>query len=321
MKDGWLQRLARRVSAFFRKDSLDGDLDAEMASHLEMAMDENLRQGMTPEEARRLAMVRFGGVQQAREKQREARGLPFLDVLGQDVRYTVRTLGRDAGFTAIAVLILALGIGANVAVFSVVNTILLRPLPFPESQRLVWIAPPPQKCGLSCATYSADAYEEFVAGTKSYAGLTSYMAFTGPDNLRLTGRGEPVPATGIEVISNFFQVLGVRPLMGRLFTPQESRAGAHSVALLEYAYWKRQFAGDAGIVGKEIDLTGTPTTVVGVLPEGFDFGAIFAPGERVDLLTPLDLDKERMWGNIIAMTGRMKPGVTMGQGRLKRTSW
>jgi predicted permease len=313
MKDGWLQRLARRVGAFFRKDLLDGDLDAEMASHLEMAIDENLRHGMTPEEARRMAMVRFGGVQQAREKQREARGLPFLDVLGQDVRYTVRTLGRDAGFTAVAVLILALGIGANVAVFSVVNTILLRPLPFPESQRLLWIAPPPQKCGLSCATYSADAYEEFVAGTKSYAGVTGYMAFTGPDNLRLTGRGEPVPATGIEVISNFFQVLGVRPLMGRLSTPQESRAGAHPVALLEYAYWKRQFAGDAGIVGKEIDLTGTPTTVVGVLPASFDFGAIFSPGERVDLLTPLDLDKERMWGNIIAMTGRMKPGVTMGQ--------
>jgi predicted permease len=313
MKDGWLQRLARRVSAFFRKDSLDGDLDAEMASHLEMAMDENLRQGMTPEEARRLAMVRFGGVQQAREKQREARGLPFLDVLGQDVRYTVRTLGRDAGFTAVAVLILALGIGANVAVFSVVNTILLRPLPFPQSQQLVWIAPPPTKCGLSCATYSSDAYEEFVAATKSYDGVTGYMAFTGPDNYRLTGRGEPVPATGIEVISNFFQVLGVQPLMGRLFTPQESHAGAHPVALLEYAYWKRQFAGDPGIVGKEIDLTGTPTTVVGVLPESFDFGAFYSPGERVDLLVPLDLDKERMWGNIIAMTARMKPGVALGQ--------
>ncbi|MFP5228755.1 MAG: ABC transporter permease [Acidobacteriota bacterium] len=258
-------------------------------------------------------MVRFGGVQQAREKQRAARGLPFVDVLVQDARYTVRTLGRDVGFTVVAVLILALGIGANVAVFSVVNTILLRPLPFRESQRLVWIAPPPQKCGLSCATYSSDAYEEFVRYTKSYEGVTGYMAFSGPNNLRLTGRGEPVPATGIEVLSNFFQVLGVQPLMGRAFTARESHAGAHPVALLEYGYWKRQFAGDRSIVGKEIDLNGTATTVVGVLPESFDFGAVFSPGERVDVLTPLDLDKERTWGNILTLTARLKPGVTIGQ--------
>jgi predicted permease len=308
VRQGW-----NRARAFLRKGALDADLDEEMASHLEMAVEDNLRRGMPPEEARRMAMVRFGGVQQAREKQRASRGLPFLDVLGQDARYTLRTLGRDAGFTVVAVLILALGIGANVAVFSVVNTILLRPLPFANSEKLVWIAPPPQKCGLSCATYSSDAYEEFVAQTKSYDGVTGYMAFSGPDNYRLTGRGEPVPATGIEVLSNFFQVLGVQPLMGRPFTAEESRAGAHPVALLEYAYWKRQFAGDRAIVGREIDLNGTPTTVVGVLPQSFDFGAIFAPGERVDLLVPLDRDKERMWGNIMTLTGRLKPGVTIEQ--------
>ncbi len=308
LRQGW-----NRMRAFFTKAPLDADLDAEMASHLDMAIEENLRHGMTPEEARRQAFIRFGGIQQAREMQRAARGLPFLDILGQDLRYTVRTLARDAGFTVVAVLILGLAIGANVAVFSVVDTILLRPLPFPQSQRLVWIAPPPYKCGLSCATYSSDAYEEFVAQTKSYTGVTGYMAFSSSNNLRLTGRGEPVPATGIEVISNFFQVLGVQPLMGRLFTPQESRAGAHPVVLLEYAYWKRQFAGDPAIVGKDIDLNGSPVTVVGVLPESFDFGAIFSPGERVDLLTPLDLDRERMWGNIVTLTGRLKPGITVGQ--------
>jgi predicted permease len=258
-------------------------------------------------------MVRFGGVQQAREVQRAARGLPFVDVLGQDLRYTVRTLGRDLGFTVVAVLILALGIGANVAVFSVVNTILLRPLPFPESQQLVWIAPPPQKCGLSCATYSADAYEEFKAQTRSYEDVTGYEAFTSPDNYRLTGRGQPEPATGMEVIGNFFEVLGVQPAMGRLFTAQESRAGAHPVALLAYPYWRRQFAGDPAIVGKEIDLNGTPVTVVGVLPASFDFGAVFSPGSKVDLIVPLILDHERMEGNIVTMMGRLKPGVTLGQ--------
>ena len=306
-----LRQIWNRVRAFFHKAPLDADLDAEMAAHLEMAIEENVQRGMTPEEARRRAMVRFGGVQQAREEQRAARGLPFLDVLGQDMRYTLRTLGRDAGFTVVAVLILALGIGANVAVFSVVNTILLRPLPFPESQQLVWIAPPPQKCGVSCATYSADAYDEFVADTKSYQGVTGYEAFTNPDNYRLTGHGEPVPATGIEVIGNFFNVLGVEPYLGRLFRPEESQQNAHPVALLEYAYWKRQFAGDRGIVGKEIDLNGQPTTVIGVLPESFDFGAVFAPGSKVDLLVPMSLDRERTWGNIVTLMGRMKPGVTL----------
>ncbi|MGA7521914.1 MAG: ABC transporter permease [Acidobacteriaceae bacterium] len=313
MAGGVMRRGWERVRAFFGKGALDRELDAEMASHLEMAVEENVRSGMSAEEARRRALVRFGGMQRAREEQRAARGLPALDVLGQDLRYTVRTLRRDAGFTVVAVLILALGIGANVAVFSVVNTLLLRPLPFPESQRLVWIAPPPQKCGLSCATYSADAYDEFVAGTKSYTGVTGYMAFSSPDNLRLVGHGEPVPATGIEVIPNFFQVLGVQPMLGRLFTAQESRAGAHQVALLEYEYWKRQFAGDAGIVGRDIDLNGQPVTVVGVLPESFDFGAIFAPGERVDVVTPEILDNERLWGNIVTLVGRLKPGITPGQ--------
>src|SRR5579859_3174497 len=128
-----------RTRAFFRRESMDRELDAEMAAHLEMAIEENVRSGMTPEEARRQALIRFGGVQQAREEQRAARGLPFLDVLGQDVRYTLRTLRRDRAFAVVAVLILALGIGANVAVFSVVNTILLRPLPFRDPQHLVRI--------------------------------------------------------------------------------------------------------------------------------------------------------------------------------------
>src|SRR5271168_3459794 len=149
----------------------------------------------------------------------------------QDVRYALRTLGRDPGFVIVSILILALAIGANVAVFSVVNTLLLRPLPFPDSQALLWIAPPPTNCGLSCATYSSDAYEEFREQSRVYQDVSGYEAFTTPDNLRLTGRGEPVPATGIEVIGNFFQVLGVQPVQGRLFTSEESRPGSHPVTL------------------------------------------------------------------------------------------
>jgi predicted permease len=236
-----------------------------------------------------------------------------LDLFWQDLKYTVRTLSRGRGFTLVAVLILALGIGANIGVFSVVNTLLLRPLPFPESHQLVWIAPAPTGCGLSCATYSADAYEEFRDQSRVYQGVTGYMAFSTSDNLRLTGRGEPEPATGVEVIGNFFQVLGVQPAMGRLFTPEESRGGSHPIALLANAYWRRQFASDPTIVGKAIELDGTPITIVGVLPDSFDFGAAFSPGSKVDLFTPLDLNMERDWGNIVTFVGRLKPGATVAQ--------
>ncbi len=308
-----LRRALNRLRSFFRKDPLDRDLNAEMAAHLEFAIEENLQRGMSPEEARRQAMIQFGGIDQAREQHRETRGLPTLDIFLQDLRYTLRTLRRDRAFTIVAVLILALGIGANIVVFSVVNTILLRPLPFSNPQELAWISPPPQTCGMSCMTYSADAYEEFRAQSRSYQDVTGYMAFSTADNLRLSGHGEPVPATGIEVISNFFQVLGVQPAMGRLFTPDEARHGASPVVLLTDHWWRRQFAADPAIVGKKIDLNGTPVTVVGVLPASFDFGAVFSPGAKVDAFTPENLDDERMWGNIVTMIGRLKPGVSVSQ--------
>src|ERR1700760_3251372 len=161
-----------RILSFFHKQQRDSDLDAELQSHIELAVEENIRKGMSPEEARRRALVRMGGVQQAREQQREARGLPWLDILLQDLRYTLRTLGRNRIFTTVAVLILALGIGANIAVFSVVNTLLLRPLPFREPDRLVLIAPALNKGGLSGATYSADAYDDLLAMNRSYADVT-----------------------------------------------------------------------------------------------------------------------------------------------------
>src|SRR3984885_3000118 len=192
-----------------------------------------------------------------------------LDIFLQDLNYTLRTLSRDRGFTLVAVFILALAIGAHIGVFSVVNTLLLRPLPFPDSHELVWIAPPPTSCGLSCATYSADAYEEFREQSRAYQDVTGYEAFTTPNNLRLTGRGEPQSATGIEVIGNFFQVLGVQPALGRLFSAEESQGGAHPITVLSNAYWRRQFASDPAIVGKAIELNGTPITIVGVLPDRF----------------------------------------------------
>jgi predicted permease len=310
-----LRRLMLRARAFLGKRTLDAALDEELAAHLEMAIEDNLARGLSPQEARRVALISIGGIQQARERHREARGLMTLDILGQDTRYTLRTLGRDLGFTCVAVLILALAIGANVAVFSVVNNILLRPLPFPNAHELTWIAPPPTKCGLSCATYSTDAYDEFRVHARSYQDVTGYFAFSSPDNLKLARNGgPPIPATSIDVIVNFFEVLGVRPAMGRAFTAEDGRHNAAPVVLLSDAWWRRQFNADPNIVGKAIDLNGHQTTVIGVLPRTFDFGAVFSPGAKVDAITPLDLyGPPRDWGNIITMIGRMKPGITLGQ--------
>jgi predicted permease len=307
-----LRALFSRLRSMFQKQRLDDDFNEELASHIEMLAAENEKSGLTPEEARRAAILRVGNRESLRETHRETRGMRLLENLFYDLRYTLRSLRHDPSFTAISLIILALAIGANIAVFSVVNNLLLRPLPFPNSQQLVWIAPPPSACGFSCATYSADAYEEFRAQSRVYQDVTGYMAFSTADNQRLTGRGESEPATSIELIGNFFDVLGVQPLMGRTFTQEESR-GDHPVVVLTNSFWRRHFAADPAIVGKSIDLSGSLVTIVGVLPPSFDFGAVFSPGAKVDLFTPLDLDRERDWGNIVTLIGRLKPGVTLPQ--------
>ena len=228
-----------RMRAFFQSEPMDRELDAEVASHIVFATEENLRLGHSPQEARRRALVRFGGVEQARQTHREMRGLLGLDRLMQDLRHTFRTLGRDRGFTTVAVLILALGIGANIVVFSVVNTILLRPLPFHDPQQLVWLAGNHGKGGLSDQTYRVDAYEEFQRHNQSFQSVTGFVPYYAFSDFKLTGYGEPKPAPGVWVIGNFFQTMGIEPELGRLFTQNESVKGGPKVALLSDAYWRR----------------------------------------------------------------------------------
>ncbi len=202
-------------------------------------------------------------------------GLPWLDVMRQDLSFTFRTMRRDSAFTIVAVLILALGIGANVAVFSVVNTILLRPLPFRDSQQLVRIVEKNPAAGESSKTYSADATQDIQQQNRSFQSVSGYFAFTGPDNFKLIGHEQPVPLTGILIAEGFFQTLGVKPTLGRLFKAEEFVKHAQPVTLLTYRVWKRQFGGDRGIVGRTVDLNNTSVTVIGVLPETFDFGSVF----------------------------------------------
>jgi len=308
-----LRQTFNRFRAFFRTDQLDSEVKDEMAAHLEMAVEENLSRGMSAEEARRQALVRFGGVQQALERHRESRTLPWVDVLRQDLRFTFRMLRRDSGFAVVAVLILALGIGANIAVFSVVNTILLRPLPFRDPQQLVRIVEKDPKAGESSKTYTADATQDFQQQNHSFQSVSGYFAFSGPDNFKLIGNGQPTPATGLLVADGFFQTLGVEPSLGRLFRPEELVQHAQPAALLSYPFWKRRLAGDRNIVGSTINLNNSSVTVIGVLPETFDFGAVFSPGTKVDLFVPYIMDDFRDDGNDLALVARLKQGVTLAQ--------
>ncbi|HUK91319.1 MAG TPA: ABC transporter permease, partial [Blastocatellia bacterium] len=309
----WLLRTVRRVRAIFGAAEYDSDLNAEMAAHLDLAIEENIQRGLSAEEARRQALVRFGQTQHAIEQRGEARGVPALDALRQDFRYAVRTLSHNRGFAAVAVLILALGVGANVAVFSVVNTIMLRPLPFPNSDQLAWLAVGEGKGGLSGVTYTVDAYDEFRRHNQSFQQVTCYNPFLGNGETKLIGRGDPQPVLGLMIAEDFFPTLGVQPLLGRFFTPEECQKNGRPAAILGNAFWRRQFGGDPAIVGQPIRLGDDDVTVVGVLPATFDFGSVFSPGVRMDLYIPAPLDDMRQWGNTLALVGRLKPGVTVAQ--------
>jgi predicted permease len=306
-------RLFHRLAALFRRPSLDRDLDSEMAAHLDLAIEENLNAGMSPQEARRRALIQFGGTQQALENHREARSLPMIETLAQDLRYTFRALRKDRGFAAVAILILALGIGANIVVFSVVNTILLRPLPFAHSDRVAWLSGNEGKGGLSMVTYRVDSFEEYQRHNKSFESLTSYIAFLDFSDYKLTNLGEPRIINGIAVAGNFFQTLGVQPMLGRLFTPNEYAKGGPPAVLLSNAFWRNQFAGDPNVVGRALTMNGRDFTIIGVMPASFDFGAVFAPGTRQDVFTAAIMDDIRNYGHMLSVVGLLKPGVTPAQ--------
>ena len=302
-----------RIRAFLGKKTREADLDAEMAAHLDLAIDDNLRRGLSPDEAYRTALVSFGGLEQARERHREARGLPSIDSLLQDLRYAIRTLRRDRGFAVIATLILALGIGANIAVFSVVNTILLRPLPFQGPDRLVWLEGNDGVGGLSDLTYRVDVWEEISRNVRSFQSVAAYVPYYDYSEFKLTGYGEAQSVIGIWVSGNFFPTLGVQPARGRLFSREEIVSGGQPAAILTHAFWQRQFASDPNIIGKRILLNYRPYNVIGILPETFDFGSVFEPGMRSDFFISIPVNTIRNYGHMLAIVGRMKPGVTAQQ--------
>ena len=233
--------------------------------------------------------------------------------LARDLRYTVRTLRRDLGFASFAIAIAGLGIGASATVFSVVNTLLLRPLPFQDPAALVWVANH-NTTGLSGQTTQVGHMLDLRERTQTMSAIGGYMAFYGVGDNLLSGRGEPERLNGVPVSENFFDVLGVRPQLGRTFTPDECRWQGPKAVMLSHGLWERRFNSDPAIVGSSLTINDEPHTVVGVLPAAFDFGAVFAPGSHFDLYFPFPLSPEtHRWGNTMAMIGRLKPGITAAQ--------
>ena len=310
-----------RVRAMFFKAKLDQDFDEEILNHIDLLAGENEKAGMPPYEALRQAMVRVGEREMLKEENRDTRGLPFLEVLGQDVRYAMRTLRRDYAFAIFAILIVGLGVGASCTIFSVVNTLLIHQLPFHDPANLAWVANHEDATGdMSAKTTQVDHFLDMRAQSKSFSDMAAYMAFYGVGDAKLIGDGEPERLTSVPVSQNFFALLGVEPQIGRQFSADECKFNAPGAVMLTDGIWRRKFGADPSIVGRALPFDGGPKTVVGVLPASFDFTTIFTPGSRVDIFEPFPLTPEtNKWGNTLSIVGRLKPPATVQSAQAEAT--
>ena len=312
--------LIPRLTSFWRnlfyKDHVEQEFTQEIQSYLDMLTEEKIGQGLTPREARRNALVELGGVEQVHEKVREIRMGQLIETAWRDVRFGVRALVHSPVFTVVTVLSLALGIGANTAIFSVVNGLLLRPLPFPESERIVdvWHTPPQQSFpGLDKFSVSPANYLDWKAQSSAF----EQMAVYGYSGFSLSTSNDPLPLIGAAVSSDFFSVLRVNAMQGRTFTPDEERAGRDQVAVISHKLWERAFGANLNIIGQPLTLNSRSFTVVGIMPAEFEF-----PREA-DLWVPLAWDeKERQIRSIhdYLVVARLKQNVSQQQAQAEMST-
>jgi predicted permease len=304
----WRDKLRLRGRSLFRLGRVERELDDELRFHLEQQTAENLAAGMSADEARYAARRAVGSMEQIRQECRDMRGLNFAEDVWRDVRYAARVLKKSPGFTLAAVLTLALSIGANTAIFSVVHAVLLQPLPFrnPDRLAMVW-----EEVSFLGFPQNTPAPANFVDWKKRNHVFEDMAALQG-NLLNLTGDGPAEEVEVKEATSNFFPMLGVEPLVGRTFLPEEDQAGARKVVLLSQGLWTRRYNASAEIVGRRVQLNGESYQVVGVLPQGFDFP------DRVDVWTPLRLSAEQ-WrersGHYLEVVARLRDGVTLDRAR------
>src|SRR5216683_1373275 len=305
----WLRSISNRLRNLFRKDVVERETDQELRFHLERQIALHMAAGISPEEARRAALLEFGGVEQFKEECREARGVNRIESLLADVRYGFRSLRKSPGFAIVSVLTLALGIGANTAIFSMVNALLLHPYNFPDLDRLVrvWENRGIDE-GADARFIAPQDAADLLSGAPVFDALTTYKC----GDFNLSAEGNVQPVLGCHISANFFDVLGVGPALGRTFSVAEEQPGADQVAVVSYGFWQRRFGGDAGLLGKTIQMNGKKYTVVGIMPRGFDYPVpmelwvplALSPGEKTDRVK-LSLES----------LARLTPGVSVAQAR------
>ena len=304
MRCGVLGDLLIRVRALFRRRWFERELDEELRFHLERQVEKYMQSGLSREEAQRRARVEFGGVELAKEECRDARGVNFIGSVLQDVRYGLRTLGKNPGFTAVAVLTLALGIGANTAVFTVVNGVLLRPMPFPEPERLVLVSLTPRGGPFEWQPGVSD--RDYLAFREQDQAFERIASFTSRATANLTGAGDPVQVAVAYVTSAFFPVLRTNPEIGRGFLVEEEEPGRDNLVVLSDELWKERFGADPQILGKKVRLDGISRMVIGVMPPGFAF-----PDVKVWMPLKIRINEHNSFTRPVV--GRLKPGVTPQQ--------
>src|SRR5580692_3203703 len=271
----------------------------EIEFHVESMTEELAAHGMSAADAHAAARRKFGNMTQKSEEARSTWIARWMSDLAQDLRHSFRGMRRDAGFTAFTILIAGLGIGASSTVFSVVNALLLRPLPFRDPGRLVWISNVEWSMQVS-------QFLDLRERNKSFSDLAG-TAGSGVGDIELTGTGEPERLTSVPVTQNFFTLLGVQPMVGRSFAVEECRGRSDTppAVLLSYGFWQRRFASDAAVVGRKLTLDNKPVMVIGVLPASFNFASIFASGTPVDVFVPWPLtDETNGHGNTMQAVGR-----------------
>jgi len=308
----WITTLASRTRTWLSPRRVDQEFAHELQTHLDMLTDENIRRGMPPEEARRAARIKLGGVTQLKETNRELRGLPFIETFFQDARYALRMLRKNPGFTAVAVLTLALGIGANTAIFSVVYAVLLKPLPYANPDQLVSAFAADTQEGVPEDGTSYPNFEEWRAQNHVF----SELATIDFHQLTLTGRGEPSEVNTCVVTPEHFAVLDVKPLQGRVFFPEDGKRGAPPVVIVSENLWRGTLGADPKILGSSIILDKRPFTVVGIMPASFRSPFI---NSKPEVWIPLVQDPlfgswmARRGGHWLAVFARLKPGVSIAQ--------
>ena len=317
----FLRNIAAGLRSLFRKKRAERELDEELRGFMDMAAEENMKQGRNPKDARRAVRLERGSLESAKESVRSAAWESLLETYWQDVRYALRQLRRSPAFTAVAVLTLALGIGANTAIFSIVNAVLLRPLPYPDSDRLVRIFFNEPGVGLRDVRFSKPELDDLQTRSGVFEDVSPI--FEGSEDV--SGAGQPERAEGVNGSFTYFSMLGVTPQVGRLFGPQDFVPGAATVVVMSDGLWRRAYGADPNVVGRTIRLDNDSFTIIGVLPRGFRHPGPTVSGD-VELFSAFGFSSapfpppKRGTRILVNGIGRLKPGLTLGQAQARLTA-